>query len=202
MWTEKFQIQKLDFKKVKEPEVKLPTSVGSQKKQENSRNTSASSLITLKPLTVWITTNCGKFLKRWEYQTTLPASWEPCMQEALLKSSNIANLPLSCLAVCLAYLWCYIIPYSCLYSPDFWIHPPLSLTLLNFQVKDFDIRFCLSLQLSNFLGTQKLLRPYLKEGSQHCRRQWKWNLSSSNRGGKREGGDCEFGVLFLHWNII
>ena len=34
----------------------------------------------LKPLTVWITTNCGKFLKRWEYKTTLPASWEICMQ--------------------------------------------------------------------------------------------------------------------------
>ena len=34
----------------------------------------------LKPLTVWITTNCGKFLKRWEYQTTLPASCEICMQ--------------------------------------------------------------------------------------------------------------------------
>ena len=33
-----------------------------------------------KPLIVWITTNCGKFLKRWEYQTTLPASWETCMQ--------------------------------------------------------------------------------------------------------------------------
>ena len=31
-------------------------------------------------LNVWITTNCGKFLKRWEYQTTLPASWETCMQ--------------------------------------------------------------------------------------------------------------------------
>ena len=29
---------------------------------------------------VWITTNCGKFLKKWEYQTTLPASWEICMQ--------------------------------------------------------------------------------------------------------------------------
>ena len=33
-----------------------------------------------KPLTVWITTNCGKFFKRWEYQTTSPASWEICMQ--------------------------------------------------------------------------------------------------------------------------
>ena len=52
-----------------------------QKKQENSRKTSISALLTmLKPLMVWITTNCGKFLKRWEYQTTLPASWETCMQ--------------------------------------------------------------------------------------------------------------------------
>ena len=34
----------------------------------------------LRHLTVWITTNCGKFLKRWEYQTTLPASWEICTQ--------------------------------------------------------------------------------------------------------------------------
>ena len=33
-----------------------------------------------KALNVWITTNCGKFLKRWEYQTTLPASWGICMQ--------------------------------------------------------------------------------------------------------------------------
>jgi len=50
-------------------------------KQENSRKTSTSaSLSTLKPLTVCITTNCGKFLKRWEYQTTLPASWETCMK--------------------------------------------------------------------------------------------------------------------------
>ena len=34
----------------------------------------------LKSLTLWITTDCGKFLKRWEYQTTLPASWKICMQ--------------------------------------------------------------------------------------------------------------------------
>ena len=34
----------------------------------------------VKALTVWITTKCGKFLRRWEYQTTLPASWEICMQ--------------------------------------------------------------------------------------------------------------------------
>ena len=48
-------------------------------KQESSRKTSA--LLTMpKPLTLWITTNCGKFFKRWEYQTTLPASWEICIQ--------------------------------------------------------------------------------------------------------------------------
>ena len=51
------------------------------KKQESSRRTSASALLTMpKPLTVWITTNCGKFWERWEYQTTWPASWEICMQ--------------------------------------------------------------------------------------------------------------------------
>ena len=43
-------------------------------KQESSRKTSTSTLLnTPKPLPVWITTNCGKFLKRWEYQTNLPA---------------------------------------------------------------------------------------------------------------------------------
>ena len=38
------------------------------------------SLITLKPLPVWMTTKCGKFFKRWNYQTTLPVSWEACRQ--------------------------------------------------------------------------------------------------------------------------
>ena len=63
------------FRKAKEPEFKLPTSVGSEKKQESSRKTSISALLVMqKPLTMWVTTNCGKFFKRWEYQTTLPAS--------------------------------------------------------------------------------------------------------------------------------
>ena len=45
------------------------------------RKTSTSaSLAMLKPLTIWITANYGKFLKRWEYKTTLPAYWENCMQ--------------------------------------------------------------------------------------------------------------------------
>ena len=52
-------------------EIKLPTSAGSLKKQESSRKTSTSALLTMpKPLTVWIKTNCEKFFKRWEYQTT------------------------------------------------------------------------------------------------------------------------------------
>ena len=60
---------KLDLGRVEEPEIKLPTPTGSQKKQENSRKTSTyASLTTLKTLTMWITKNCGKFLKRWEYQ--------------------------------------------------------------------------------------------------------------------------------------
>ena len=60
---------KLDLEKAEEPE------------KENSRKTSASTpLTTLKPFTVWFTTNRGKSWNRWEYQTTFPASWEICMQ--------------------------------------------------------------------------------------------------------------------------
>ena len=52
----------LDLEKAEEPEIKLPTSAGSLKKQESSRETTLSALLTLpKPLTVWITLNCGNF---------------------------------------------------------------------------------------------------------------------------------------------
>ena len=72
---------KLVLEKAEEPEIKLSASAGSLKKQESSRKTSISALLTKsKPLTVWITINCGKFWKRWEYQTTWPASWETYMQ--------------------------------------------------------------------------------------------------------------------------
>ena len=54
--TKNFQMYKLGSEKAEEPEIKLPT------------------LTMLKPLTVWTTTICGKFFKRWEYQTTLPVS--------------------------------------------------------------------------------------------------------------------------------
>ena len=81
MWTMNFQMFKLVLENAEEPEIKLPTSAGSWKKQESSRKTSASALLTMsKPLTVGITINCGKFFKWWEYQTTWPASWEICMQ--------------------------------------------------------------------------------------------------------------------------
>ena len=57
-----FQMFKLVLEKAEEPEIKLPTSVGSSKKQESSRKTSISALLTVpKPLTVWITINCGQF---------------------------------------------------------------------------------------------------------------------------------------------
>ena len=62
-----FQMFKLDLEKTKKPEIKLPTSPESLKKQE-PRKTSTSALLTMpKPLTMWIATNCGKFLKRWQY---------------------------------------------------------------------------------------------------------------------------------------
>ena len=66
-----FQMFKLDLEKAEEPEIELPTSVGSLKKQESLRKKSTSALLTIpKRLTVWITINSGKFLKRQEYQTT------------------------------------------------------------------------------------------------------------------------------------
>ena len=72
---------KLVLEKAEEPEIKLPTSIGSSKKQGSSRKTSIPALLTMrKALTVWVTTNCGKLFKRWAYQTTWPAFWEICMQ--------------------------------------------------------------------------------------------------------------------------
>ena len=69
----------LPYWRTKEPEIKLPTSAGSSKNQQSFRKTCA--LLTMpKPLTVWIMTNCGKFLKRWEHHTIWPASWETCTQ--------------------------------------------------------------------------------------------------------------------------
>ena len=73
MWTENFQIYKLDLEKADELEI-------TEKAREFQKNIYFSSLTILKPFTVWIVTNCGKFWKRWEYQTTFLASWETHMQ--------------------------------------------------------------------------------------------------------------------------
>ena len=76
-----FHTFKLVLEKAEEPEIKLPTYIGSLKEQDSSRKTSTSALLTTtKPLTVWITTNCGTFWKKWEYQTPWPVFWEICMQ--------------------------------------------------------------------------------------------------------------------------
>ena len=78
------------FRKSRGTEIKLSTSVWSSKKQKSSRKTSISALLTMpKPLTVWITINCGKVFKRWKYQTTLPAFWEICVQlEATVRTGH------------------------------------------------------------------------------------------------------------------
>ena len=93
MWNVNFQMFKLDLEKSEEPEIKLPTSIGSSKKQESSRKTSTSTLLTVpKPLAVWITTNYGKFFERWEYQTTLPAPEKPaCRSRSKIRTGHGAT---------------------------------------------------------------------------------------------------------------
>ena len=79
MWNKNFQMFKLNLEKAEEPEIKLPTSVGSSQKQVPEEH-----LLLLCWLcqSLWLcgSQQTGKFLKRWEYQTTLPASWETCIQ--------------------------------------------------------------------------------------------------------------------------
>ena len=70
---------KLVLEKAEEPEIKLPTSAGSWKKQELQKNIYFCFIEYAKAF-VWITINCGKFWRRWEYQTTWSASWEICLQ--------------------------------------------------------------------------------------------------------------------------
>ena len=73
---------KLDLEKAEVSEINCQHPLDHQKsKRVPEKKTSISALLTMpKPLTVWITTNCRKLFKRWEYQTTLPASWEICVQ--------------------------------------------------------------------------------------------------------------------------
>ena len=92
MWTQKFQMYKLDLEKAEEPENKLPTSIGAQEKQESSRKTPTSALLTmLKTLTVWVTTNYGKFFKKWD---TRPP-YLPLLEKEMATHSSILawNIP-------------------------------------------------------------------------------------------------------------
>ena len=76
-WTVNFLMFKLVLEKAEEPEIKLPTFVGSLKKQEFQKPSISVLLTMSKPLTAWNTINSGKFLKRWEYQTTWPTLEKP-----------------------------------------------------------------------------------------------------------------------------
>ena len=75
--TQKLPDVKAEFRKSRGTRDQIPTSIALSKKQASSRKISTSALLTMpKSLTVWIITNCGKFLKWWEYQIILPASSE------------------------------------------------------------------------------------------------------------------------------
>ena len=88
-WTKKFQMYKLGFKEAEEPEIKLPTFTGSWRKQGSSWKTSTSASLTmLTPLSVWITTNCGKFLKRWETRPPYPPPEKPVSQDATVRTGH------------------------------------------------------------------------------------------------------------------
>ena len=88
-WTENLQMWKLDLEKAEEPEIKLPTSTGSQRKQGRSRKPSAP--LHWRCQSLWLCASHrprGKFFKRWEHQATLAASWETCMQVAKQQSGS------------------------------------------------------------------------------------------------------------------
>ena len=79
MGTVNFQMFKLDLEKAEESEIKLPTCWIIKKAREFQKNIYFCFIDYAKAF-VWITIKSGKFWKRWEYQTTWPASWEICMQ--------------------------------------------------------------------------------------------------------------------------
>ena len=85
-WTKNIQMFKLVLEKAEEPEIPLPTFTESWRKKRNSKKISTSASLTmLKPLTVCVHNSdlleiCGKSLRKWKYQATLPVFWETCMQ--------------------------------------------------------------------------------------------------------------------------
>ena len=95
----------------------------------NIRNCSTCALLTMpKPLTVWITTNGGEFFKRWEYQTTWPASWEICMQVKKQQLFIFISWRLITLQYCSGF--CHTLTwishgFTCIPHPDSASHLPL-----------------------------------------------------------------------------
>ena len=75
-----FQMFKLDLEKEEEPEIKLPTSTGSLKKQGSSRKASTSALLTMPNFDSVDHSKLQNIMKEKEYHTSLLASWESCMQ--------------------------------------------------------------------------------------------------------------------------
>ena len=80
MWNKNFHMFKLYLEKAEEPEIKLPTSIGSLKKQEFQKDIYFCFIDYTKAFDCVDHNKLWKILKRWEYQATLPASWEICMQ--------------------------------------------------------------------------------------------------------------------------
>ena len=79
-WTKNFQMYKLGLEKAEEPEIKLPKYVGSEKAREFQENICFIDCTKTFHCLLGTITNCGKFLKRWEFQTILSVAWETCMQ--------------------------------------------------------------------------------------------------------------------------
>ena len=79
-WTGKLPDVQAGFRKGRGTRGQVANICWIEKAKEFEKTSTSASLTMLKPLTVWITTNCRKFWKRWEYQTTWPASWETYMQ--------------------------------------------------------------------------------------------------------------------------
>ena len=80
MWTENLQMYKLDLEKAEESEFKLSTTTGSYETKGMPENIYFCFIDYAKTFDCVDLNNCGKFLKRWEYQATLPLSWETCVQ--------------------------------------------------------------------------------------------------------------------------
>ena len=78
-----------------------------EKAREFQKMFTSALLTTLKPLTVWITANCGKFVKRWEYKTTWPASWEILQVKKQLLEPDLEQQTVSKLRKYVKAVYCH-----------------------------------------------------------------------------------------------